>query len=220
MYFSNHNEAITYSYTNGRPLEVEGKGPLCKEDLDVFPSADENWPEEYTAVHLTKGITEAKAGFLEAFTGMEMLIIDRTVKKIAMTDALAGLLRTNGVLIRGEFDTYAEEFAKNNGLQFLHADIFLALDRDEKHCENTFITLRFYENGNTEIEYDVYSPGSSAGNCGGGTVANEIPSDFYAGCTIEKFADHFPAHLREKLLKNKELERFLRIANERRNINA
>ena len=216
MYFSNHNEAITYSYTNGHPLEVEGKGPLCKEDLDVFPSADENWPEEYTAVHLTKGITEAKAGFLEAFTSMEMLIIDRTVKKIAMTDALAKLLRTNGVLIRGEYDTFAEKFAKDNGLHFLHADIFLALDRDEKRCENTFITLRFYENGKTEIEYDVYSPGISAGSCGGGIVMNEIPSDFYAGCTIEKFAEHFPIHLRKTLMKNEELRRFLQTTNQRR----
>ncbi len=217
MYFSNHNEAITFSYTYGRPLKVEGKGAVCRDDLDVFPTAEQDWPAEYSAIHLTKGITEAKAGFLDAFTGMETLILDRTVRRIAMTPALAKLLRQNLVLIRGEYDTYAEEFAQNNKLNFLHADIFLALDRDEKHFENTFITLRFYENGKAAIECDVYSPGSSAGNNGGGTIANEIPGDFYVGCTVEKFADHFPAHLRDKLLKNEELKRFLKTANMRRN---
>ena len=216
MYFSNHNEAITFSYTYGRPLEVEGKGALCRDDLDVFPTADQDWPAEYSAVHLTKGITEARAGFLDAFTGMETLILDRTVRRIAMTPALAKLLRQNEVLVRGEYETYAEAFAQNNGLRFLHADIFLILDRNEKHFENTFITLLFYEYGKAAIEYDVYSPGSSAGNNGGGTIANEIPGDFYAGCTVEKFADNFPAHLREKLMKNEDLRRFLRIANERR----
>ena len=45
MYFSNHNEAVTFSYTYGGPLEVEidKEGPVCKEDTDVYPLADKDW---------------------------------------------------------------------------------------------------------------------------------------------------------------------------------
>lgn len=216
MYFSNHNEAVTFSYTYGGPLEVEidKEGPVCKEDTDVYPLADKDWTKEHNYISLTKGITEVKAGFLESFKNLNALIISRSVTKIEMTPQLKKLLSKNNVLIRGEYNTYAESFAKENGLKFLQADILLAIDCNEEHCENTFITLQFFPDGKANIKYDVFSVGISAGNNGGGTYERELPNDFWKGCTAEKFADNFPERLRETLLKNKELEHFLTAINE------
>lgn len=217
MYFSNHNKHITFSFTYGGPLEVEtdAKGPVCKEDTDVSPSPDKNWTNKYYSIQLTKGITEAEPGFLEQFKKMNCLIIDRTVKKIAETEELKNLLKKNKVLIRGAYDTYAEQFAKNNGLKFLHSDIFLVVDTCEERYENTFMTLRFFPNGKADIHYNVFCPGISAGNNGGGEYARELPEDFYVGYTIETFADRFPERLRDALLKNEELKLFLQSANKR-----
>lgn len=45
-------------------------------------------------------------------------------------------MRKRKMLIRGEYDTFAESFAKENGLDFLHSDIHIADDdRKENHIE-------------------------------------------------------------------------------------
>ena len=46
-------------------------------------------------------------------------------------------------------------------------------------------------------------------------MANDLPEDFYAGCTIEKFADNFTARVRDQILNNEMLKRFLTAANDR-----
>ncbi|WP_019002452.1 hypothetical protein [Succinimonas amylolytica] len=78
------------------------------------------------------------------------------------------------------------------------------------------ITLRFHEKGSPDIHYNCFTPGSSAGSYGGGEYANKLPKDFYAGCSLEDFAANFPERLREQLLANEMLRRFLEAANSRR----
>ena len=212
MYFSEHNDDVVFNNESDGLLEVEGKGPVCAEDTVIGP--EWNWhPEKYTVLSLCEGVTEAGPGFLEAFPNLEVLILSPTVEQIAVTPALRKLLHRNRVLIRGVYDSYAETFAKEQKLHFLHSDILLLHDRDEQHSEDDYITLRFHLTGKPEIEHDIYSPGSSAGSYGGGKVTSELPKNFYVGCTPEQFAEHFHESYREKLLQNEELRAFLAGAN-------
>ncbi len=212
MYFSEHNEDVVFHNHSDGFLEVEGNGPVCAEDTVI----DESWhwqPEEYTTLSICGGVMEIGAGFLEAFPSLEVLILSRTVEHIEMTPALRKLLHRNRVLIRGVYDSYAEAFAKEQKLHFLHSDIFLLHDRDERHAEDDYVTLRFHLTGKPEIEHDIYSPGSSAGSYGGGKISSKLPGNFYVGCSIEQFAANFHERYREKLLQNEELRAFLEAAN-------
>ena len=123
MYFSDHNEKITFSNEWGCILKVEGKGLVCAEDLNASPGRFK--PEEYSELEFTKGITKVTKGFIEAFTSLECLVIAFSVKSIERTPELDNFLITNNVLIRGEYNSLAERLAKELGLRFLHCDIFL-----------------------------------------------------------------------------------------------
>ena len=135
---------------------------------------------------------------------------------MAASPELQRILRKNKVLIRGEYDTFAEKFAQEKGLRFLHADIPLAVDDLEIAHERDFITLRFHLKGAPDIHYNCFTPGSSAGSYGGGEYANELPNDFYVDCSPEQFAANFPDRLHEQLMANDMLRRFLTAANRRR----
>lgn len=55
MYFSKHNENVTFSYTYGSALEVEAKGSVCKEDTDVEPCSNKNWSKEHYRIEVPAG---------------------------------------------------------------------------------------------------------------------------------------------------------------------
>ena len=82
MYHSIHNNDITYFFTWGKPVRIEGNGAVCKEDTDI---GKDNWTQEYINLHFTEGITEIKQGFLESFRILKTLIFDRSVNNIDMT---------------------------------------------------------------------------------------------------------------------------------------
>lgn len=216
MYFSENNERIVYINHYSGLLEVKGEGVLLKEDAEAWPDLGGNWRNEYDTLSVKEGITGLGEGYLEAFPKIGCLILSRTVESVATTPELDKRLRKKRVLIRGEYDTFAERFAQEKGLRFLHCDIPLAEDDIEIAHEHDFITLRFHEKGHPDIHYNCFTPGSSAGSFGGGEYANELPDDFYAGCTVEQFADNFPERLREQLTTNGMLRRFLDAANRRK----
>ena len=217
MYFSNHNDKITYINHYSGLLEVEGEGVLCREDAEVWGESGTGWANDYDVLSVTEGFTAIGEGYLEAFKKIDCLILSHTVKSVAASAGLIRRMRRRKVLIRGEYDSYAEAFAKENRLDFLHSDIHLADDDTEYPLppEHDIITLRFHLDGPPDIHYNCFTPGSSAGSYGGGEYANELPRDFYVGCTVEKFAEHFPERVREQLLKNEALHRFLESANRR-----
>ena len=215
MYFSKHNEKITYINHYSGLLEVKGEGLLCKEDAEAWPTVGSDWRSEYDTLSVEEGITGLGEGYLEAFPEIGCLILSRTVESVATTPELDKGLRKNKVLIRGEYDTFAERFAKEKGLKFLHCDIHLADDDIEEHHEHDIITLRFHRKGAPDIHYNCFTPGSSAGSYGGGEYAQELPKDFYVGCTVEQFAGNFPERLQEQLKSNDKLRRFLEAANGR-----
>ena len=215
MYFSNHNENITYSNHYSGLLEVKGEGALCREDAEVWGESGTGWAKSYDILSVTEGITALGEGYLEAFPKIGCLILSRTVVSVAVTPEFVKRMRKRKVLIRGEYDTYAETFAKENKLDFLHSDIHIADNDIEIAHEHDIITLRFHEDGSADIHYNCFTPGSSAGSYGGGEYANKLPKDFYVGCTIEKFADNFNERVREQILSNEAIRRFLELANRR-----
>lgn len=215
MYFSKHNEKTVYINHYSGLLEVEGEGLLCKEDAEVWPASEINWQNNYNILSVKEGITGLGEGYLEAFPKIGCLILGRTVESVASTPELDDRLRKNKVLIRGEYDTFAERFAGEKRLKFLHCDIHLADDDIAEHYEHDIITLRFHEKGAPDIHYNCFTPGSSAGSYGGGEYANELPKNFYVGRTVEQFAESFPERLREQLKSNDMLRRFLDAANRR-----
>ena len=217
MLISKHNEAITYINHYSGLLEVEGEGPLSKEDAEVRQILGNSWRSEYDTLSVEEGIIGLGEGYLEAFPEIGCLILGRTVESVATTPELDKKLRKNKVLIRGEYNTFAERFAKEKGLKFLHCDIHLADDELREHHEHDIITLRFHRKGAPDIHYNCFTPGSSAGSYGGGEYAQKLPRDFYVGCTVEQFAGNFPERLREQLKSNAMLRRGLEAANRRHN---
>lgn len=215
MYFSKRSEDIVYINHYSGLLEVEGKGLLCRGDAEVWPAPEEDWASEYDTLSVKEGITGLGEGYLEAFSFVSCLILSRTVKTAAASPGLIALFRRNKTLIRGEYDTFAEEFARENGLKFLHCDIPLAVDDIERYHERDFITLRFHPKGAADIHYNCFTPGSSAGSYGGGEYAKKLPREFYVGCGTEQFAGNFPERLHAQLTDNEMLRRFLEISNRR-----
>ncbi len=194
MYFSDHNDKITFINEWDGNLRVEGKGTVCAEDLDARPGSFK--PDEYSSLEFDK-------------------IIAFSVKSIERTPELDKYLVTNKVLIRGEYNSLAERLAKELGLQFLHCDIPLGWTRFESgggYTESTKRTLCFRLDGPPYIYKEIFTPGISAGNNGGADLREDLPEDFYVGCDLEGFTYHMPVKCEEAIMKNKQLGRFLRIA--------
>ena len=198
---------------------MNGKGELCLKDTELLYEQGKNWEKEYDTLSVTEGITGLGEGYIEFFSHIDCLILSRTVESIAASPELLKRWRKSKVLIRGEYNTFAERFAGGNGLRFLHSDIHLADDDIEIAHQHDIITLRFHENGSCDIHYNCFTPGSSAGSYGGGEYANPLPRDFYVGCTVEDFANKLNERVREQILSNETLKRFLEISNKRHSDN-
>lgn len=213
MFFSERNEDTVYINHFSGLLEVEGTGDLVAGDAVVSPKCRDNWADEYDTLSIKEGITEIGEEYLENFWNINCLILSRSVTRISLSPADAEMLQRNKVLIRGEYNTFAEEFSRKMNLAFLHSDIFLAEVSDER--ERDIITLRFHTDAAPDIHHNIFTSGSSSGSYGGGEVASELPRDFYVGCTMEKFVKNFSAAAREQLMSNEMLRRFLENANRR-----
>ena len=218
MFFSKRNEKTVYINHYSGLLEVEGEGVLLKEDAEVWPGGEKNWQDDYDVLSVKEGITGLGEGYRDACRRIGCLSLSRTVEEVASTPQLDQALRRKKVLIRGEYDTFAERFAREKRLKFLHCDIPLAEDDIGDHYEHDIITLRFHTRGAPDIHYNCFTPGSSAGSYGGGEYARELPKDFYVGRTVEEFAATFPERLRDQLTSNGMLRRFLDAANRRKNL--
>ena len=216
MNFSLFNKDIEYSYTWGHPLKVLGQGKVCEGDLDVKydQGKGRGWTDEYEGVEFTKGITEVGPGFLEGFPNLKYIVIPYTLQSIAVTSKLKAMLKKKDVLVRGWYDSYGERFAKENGLAFRHADIFVGWTRDEEHDIGTRLEIRFNEEGKPYRWYDDVCSGWAASNSGGGTYERELDEDFFVGETLESFADWF-SRFRTAILKNEDLKYYFETANKR-----
>ena len=175
MYFSKHNKNITYINHYSGLLEVEGNGVLCLKDTELWNESSKNWAKKYDTLSVTEGITELGEGYIEFFSHIDCLILDRTVESVTASPELLKNWRKRKVLICGEYDTLAERFADENGLRFLHRDIHLADNDIEIAHEHDIITLRFHENGSCDIHYNCFTPEVNTPTLCHGTFTSAVP---------------------------------------------
>ena len=120
------------------------------------------------------------------------------------------------MLVHAAYGSYGDAFAREHGLRFLPENIELGWYRDEAHDESTKLVLRFYEDGSTDLLYDIFTTGISAGASGGASLVRPMPEEYHPGCTLEEFADLFPARYHEQIMRNPELKIFLEREAERK----
>ena len=155
------------------------------------------------------GYTGVDTAFLEKLETLKELILPDTITHIDLTPKLEKILKDNDTLIRGSFDSFAESFAKENGLRFRPADFIFAEFEDTRWREYTTMKLIFKRNGNVEIKETSSSPGSSAGNTFGGSFTHSLPRDFYMTQTAEEIAERFSKDAREAILSDGRLAAFI-----------
>ena len=155
------------------------------------------------------GFTSIDTAFLEKLDTLKELILPDSITEIKMTPKLEKLLKQNGVLIRGTFDSFAEKFAAENDLNFRHRDFFLASYEFRPAHETTSLTLEFNRDGSARIEESVSSPGSSASHCFGGSFYHDLDREFFLHKTAEEIADMFGKGLHNALVENGRLAAFL-----------
>ena len=126
-----------------------------------------------------------------------------------MTEKLERILKENNTLIRGSFDSFAERFAAQNGLNFRHRDFFFASSYFEPAFESTTLTMMFSRDGSVVIEEKVSSPGSSAGNTFGGEFYKTLESDFFMHKTAQDIADMYRDDIRNAIIEKGLLADFI-----------
>ena len=171
--------------------------------------------EDTKSYQLDYWFTAIAPGYLEQLPTLKELVLPGSVESVGMTPPLEKLLRGNKTLIRGEFDSYAESFARAYGLPFRPADLVIARHELESVHEITVLTLTFRRDGTCCVKEDINSPGSSAGNSFGGTFLHELPRAFYRVKTAEQVAEGFRTILETAILEDGRLEEFIAKAREK-----
>lgn len=216
MYYSKNHEGLVFIDRGMGELEFRGKGGIRREDTEIWNPV-ENWKEVFTTVTVCEDITEMYVGVLEQFPNMKKLNLPKSLRCIDMTDALKTLLHTNDVIVHAAYGSYGDTFAQEYGLRFWPENIELGWHRDEVHDESTKLVLRFYEDGTMDILIDIFTTGISAGSSGGASLDRPMPEDYYPGCTLDEFADMFPARYHEQIMSNPEVKVFLQRESKRKN---
>ena len=196
-----------------------GKGKLRVKDLEDCDDMIEDLLEEPEGFvfEIESGCTEVECGVFDGLTNLYEIDIPPTVKKITLSEESLALFRKNGMLICGVFDSYAEQFAKEYHLRFLHSDIEIARVGDVSNRVGTdIITLCLTAKGMPFLKMQNFTQGSSAGNMGGGDNFADIPRNFYQVWTQEQLASHCWGTCHDAIMKCEELSTFLEKAKERK----
>jgi hypothetical protein len=155
------------------------------------------------------GYTGVDTAFFEKLETLKELILPDTITYIDLTPRLEKIFKDNDTLIRGSFDSFAESFAKKNGLHFRPADFIFADFEDTRWRESTTMKLIFKRNGNVEIKETSSSPGSNAGNTFGGSFTHSLHRDFFRIQTVEQIAERFSIDARTAIIKDGRLKAFI-----------
>ena len=159
---------------------------------------------------LEKGVTDVEADFFDRFPTLNMLYISDTVKNIALTENARKAFKKKSVLVIGSFDTYAERFARENKIRFLHSDIELARVGEYSTREGIdIITLELFTSGKARVKQENYCSGSSAGNNGGGEMSFYLPRDFYMTNSQKDIAKMCWRGCSEAIIHNNAFGKFL-----------
>ena len=171
--------------------------------------------EDTQAYGLDYWFTAVAPGYLEPLSTLKELVLPASVESVGMTPGLEKLLKGNRTLIRGAFDSYAEELSDDLGLPFRPADFIIARHELERVREITGLTLVFRRDGTACIREDIHSPGSSASHSFGWTYYHELPRAFYRVKTAEQIAGEFSDVIKETILADGRLAAFIEKAKEK-----
>ena len=175
-------------------LEASGDGEVCESSFGI-------------TLDKIFGRYKKKCGGFPA--QISLLIRDTLAAGLEMTEKLEKILKENNTLIRGSFDSFAERFAAQNGLNFRHRDFLFASSYFEPAFESTTLTMMFSRDGSVVIEEKVSSPGSSAGNTFGGEFYKTLESDFFMHKTAEEIADMYRDDIRNAIIEKGLLADFI-----------
>lgn len=160
-------------------FDAHGGKILRKSDMSFWMNLPQRTDPKGVCLELGEEVEEVEQDFFELLPTISELWILNKDCRLYMTDKTMKLFKDNNVLLRGRFDTFAERFAREQKLTFLHLDTELARVEDYNERGIDIITLRFYDEGSAYIHQDYRCAGSSAGSVGGGETSFDLPKDFY-----------------------------------------
>ena len=188
---------------------------LRKEDMAYWMNSEDRVDPEGVAIGLDEKIELVESGFFETVPTLNCLWMENPDCKLQMTDAVVQLLQKNRVILRGWFDSTAEQYARDYRLRFLLLDTELASVGDYFEQGNDTITLRFHEDGSAYIHQDCRCQGSSAGSIGGGELSFDLPNDFYLTMTADQIANRCWNSCRKEMVENGKLEDVMKKAQQK-----
>lgn len=195
---------------------AEGGGMLCISDLGFYEQNGMLKKPCKDGFELGDGITDVEAGVFDLMPQLRYILIAPSVRSIGVTEKTREIFEKNDVCIIGRFDTYAESFAREQRLRFVHDDIELASEGDYFGPGHDIITLCLYDNGTALIHEDCRCQGISAGNTGGGECDVRLPKDFYLTHSANDIADLCWGSCYSAIMKCGALKSFLAKAKKKR----
>ena len=189
-----------FTYTLDRVLEEFGREVNSGGPRDISLKIVNEVQEQFTAID---------TAYLERLETLSELILPDSITAIDLTPKLSEIFKKNNTLIRGSFDSFAEQFAAENGLRFRPADLWLGSFTDS-HFETDSQTLVIARDGSVRIKIEVSSPGSSGGNTFGGTFFRDLDRFFFRTMTAEDvIKDYKDTDIGREILKNGRLADFI-----------
>ena len=193
-------------------LEAYGEGVVTAGDMEFVADGLKRNDDDISFV-LCDGITGVDDGVLVCVKSLREIVISDSVTHITVSEKLGKSFKKNKTVVRGSYDGYAMQFAKEQGLTFLHRDILIG-EYEGAH-ESCTITLIFDNKGKPYIRENYFSTGSNAGNYGGGDIFHELQGDFYMNLTANDVADVCSAELYETVAGSETLKSFMAVAKEK-----
>lgn len=193
-------------------FDAHGGAVLKKSDMSFWMNLKERTDPRGVAFELGEEVEEVEPDFFELVPTIRELWILNPKCRIYMTEETQQLFHRNKLLVRGWFDSSAEQLAREYHLRFLHLDTELACVGSYWERGNNLITLRFYEDGSAYIHQDCRCQGISAGNTGGGEVSFDLPKDFYRTMTDQEIADQCWGVVRAEIVEKGKLRSVMKQA--------
>lgn len=203
--------------TNYDGIEAVGSGLLKCSDLDDSEYNQDAFIRRNKSVSfvIRSGITSVEKGFFDEFVTLKELIVPSSVSSIGVTEDTLNIFRDNGVVIRGEFSSYAEKFSRQYNLRFMHMDIELVRFGSYSGYGRTIVILKFSAAGEPRIYEECNSAGISASSMGGCSNSIKLPENFYNEMDAKAIGDMCWPNCSSDVAGNGRLKVFLERARER-----
>lgn len=151
------------------------------------------------------GVTSVDAGVFEDLKNVKEIIIPPSVETIN-TDPQ--LFKNNKTVIRGEYETYAEKYADDNDLKFVHSDMLIGYIKKNGEVTSLYLVVR--NDGGVELYRKEVSPGLENGSYFAYDDADySLKKDFYKDFSAKDIASWYNEELEEDILDRGVLEDYI-----------